>query len=99
MDDDETKRNQADLDLFGKLVSDLGNQKKGELVMSTFELLCMKTACTVICKDKALCNTKLIINYHSTTTQLHTQPTFLTFFLLFGLGALRLADPDLQFFF
>ena len=25
MDDDETKRNQADLDLFGKLVSDLGN--------------------------------------------------------------------------
>jgi len=25
MDNDETKRNEADLDLFGELVSDLGN--------------------------------------------------------------------------
>jgi len=25
MDNDETKRNQVDLDLFGELVSDLGN--------------------------------------------------------------------------
>ena len=99
MEDDETKRNQADLDLFGKLVSDLGNLKKGELVMSTFELLCMKTTCTVICKDITLQNTKFIINHHSSTTQLPTQPTLLTFFLLFGLGALRFADPDLQFFF
>ena len=50
--------------------------------MSTFELPCMKTACTVICKDKALCNTKLIINCLSATTQLPTQPTLLTFCLL-----------------
>ena len=33
MENNETKRNQADLDLFRKLVSDLGNKKKGELAM------------------------------------------------------------------
>ena len=29
MGDDEAKRNQADLDLFGTLVSDLGNLEEG----------------------------------------------------------------------
>ena len=29
MDDDETKRNQADLDLFGKLVSDFKELEEG----------------------------------------------------------------------
>ena len=29
MDDDETKRNQADLDLFGKLVSDFRELEEG----------------------------------------------------------------------
>ena len=39
------------------------------------------------------------MNHHSATAQLPTQPTFLTFFLLFWVGALRFVDPDLQFFF
>ena len=35
MENDETKRYQADLDLFlGKLVNDLEKRKKGKLVMS-----------------------------------------------------------------
>ena len=67
--------------------------------MSTFKLPCMKIACTVICKDITLQNTKFIINHHSATTQLPTQPTLLKTFLLFGLVALRIADPDLQVFF
>ena len=34
MENDETKRYQADLDLFlGKLVNDLGKRKKGKLFM------------------------------------------------------------------
>ena len=34
MENDETKRHQADLDLFlGRLVNDLGKRKKGKLVM------------------------------------------------------------------
>ena len=34
MENDETKRYQADLDLFlGKLVNDLGEMEKGKLVM------------------------------------------------------------------
>ena len=34
MENDETKRYQADLELFlGKLVNDLGKKKKGKLVM------------------------------------------------------------------
>jgi len=41
----------------------------------------------------------LITNEHSATTKLPTQPTYLAFFLLFGLGALKLADPDYPFFF
>ena len=45
MEHGETKRNQVDLDLFGELVSDLGNMKKnGGLVMSSFEVLQMDLA-------------------------------------------------------
>ena len=44
MDDDETKRNQADLDLFGKLVSDFRELEEGGVSGVQFELLQMKIA-------------------------------------------------------
>ena len=42
MENDETKRNQADLDLFVKLVIDLGNLEEGEFSDVQLELLQMK---------------------------------------------------------
>ena len=42
MDDDETKRNQADLDLFGKLLSDFGELEEGGVSDVQLELFQMK---------------------------------------------------------
>lgn len=43
-------------------------------------------------------NMKWITSHDSTTTKLLTRPTYLAFYLLFGLGALELANPAFHSF-
>jgi len=82
----------------GKLVSDLGNKRKGELVMSSmspfkWELPHMWSEVQYEFKHKT--------DHKSTFCNLKTTyPTYLpNIFSSFWVGALRLADPDYPFFF
>ena len=84
----------------GKLVSDLGEEEEGEVRDVQFELLQMKTALYLWSELQYHFKTQNWSHINILQPQkLPTQPTYLAFFLLFVLGALRLADPALQFFF
>ena len=99
MEHDETKRLKQILTSLGKLVSDLGKKKKGELVMSSFELLQMKLPDN--CDLKRYNSSKYKTDHESSfCNHTATYPAYLpNIFSSFWVGALRLADPDLQFFF
>ena len=49
MENDETKRYQADLDLFyGKLVSDLGKEEEGEVRLALLKVLQLKNCLQLV---------------------------------------------------
>ena len=100
MENDETKRYQADLDPFREVSEWFGKWEEGGVRHASLELLRMENCIiTVICEDITPENMKWITEHDSETTKLPTQPTYLAFFSSFCIGALGLADPDNPFLF